>query len=366
MPKKILVGILDWGLGHATRSIPLINYLLQTQCQIFIATSGAQKKILQEAFPQASFLDPPPYDIQYPPGGKQLTLSILKQLPRLKKLIDEEHRWVQKKVAEKNIDLIISDNRYGFHAPGIPSAFITHQLSPRSGWGPLADMVARSAHYRFIKPFDECWIPDMANHGGLAGILSHPRTLPANVTYIGPLSRLSLGGGALGGGALGGSPLGGSALGGRILVVISGPEPARTEFEQLARQQLKNIDMPHLLVRGLPDNKESPAQNELNHADATEMGRLMTQAGIVICRSGYTSVMDLVRLRKKAVLVPTPGQTEQEYLAAYLQEKKIFPYLAQDRFDVKKAVAIANTFEYRFPEADFDTYKKTLERFITQ
>ena len=361
MPKKILVGILDWGLGHATRSIPLISYLLQTQCQIFIAASGPQKRILQGAFPQARFLDPPPYNIQYPHGGKMLTLSILKQLPRLKKLITEEHRWVLKTVSEYNIDLIISDNRYGFYAPGIPSAFITHQLSPRSGWGPLADLAARAIHYRHIKAFDECWVPDLAANGGLAGSLSHPPTLPANVTYIGPLSRLSLGGRSLGG-----SPLGGRPLGGRILAVISGPEPARTEFEQLVRQQLKTIAIPHMLVRGLPDEQESPAQNELNHADAAEMEKLMTEAGIVICRSGYTSVMDLLRLRKRAVLVPTPGQTEQEYLAEHLQEKKFFPYLAQDRFDMKNAVSIANTFEYRFPEVDFDAYKKTLDRFISK
>jgi hypothetical protein len=371
MPKKILVGILDWGLGHATRSIPLINYLLQTQCQIFIAASGAQKKILQGAFPQARFLDPPPYNIQYPPGGKMLTLSIMKQLPRLTKLVSEEHRWVLKMVAEHNIDLIISDNRYGFHAPGIPSAFITHQLSPRSGWGPFADLLARKAHYRFIKPFDECWVPDLALNGGLAGALSHPPSLPAHVTYIGPLSRFSLGGSFLGGSLLGGSPLGGSSLGGsslggNILAVISGPEPARTEFEQLVRQQLRNIEMPHMLVRGLPDEQESPAPNELNHAGAAGMEKLITEAGIVICRSGYTSVMDLLRLRKKAVLVPTPGQTEQEYLAEHLQEKNLFPYLAQDRFDMKNAVSIANSFEYRFPEVDFDAYKKTLDRFISK
>jgi UDP-N-acetylglucosamine:LPS N-acetylglucosamine transferase len=147
---------------------------------------------------------------------------------------------------------------------------------------------------------------------------------------------------------------------------MSGPEPARTEFENLVRQQLKSIEMTHMLVRGLPGEQESPAQHELNHADAPEMGQLMAEAGLVICRCGYTSVMDLLRLRKKAVLVPTPGQTEQEYLAAHLQEKKLFPYLPQDRFDLKSAVSIANTFEYRFPEMDFDAYKKTLERFISK
>jgi hypothetical protein len=357
MPKKILVGILDWGLGHATRSVPLISYLLQTKCQIFIATSGPQKKIMQEVFPKAVFLHPPPYNIQYPLGGKQLTLSILRQLPRLKKLIDEEYQWVQKVVSEKNINLIISDNRYGFHAPGIPSAFITHQLSPRSGLGPVADLVVRKLHYGYIRSFDECWVPDLESDGGLAGTLSHPPSLPDNVTYIGPLSRFLLGEDTLQESTLG-------EYG--ILAVMSGPEPARTEFENLIRPQLKNYGLPYFLIRGLPGNEEHHEPNEMNHASAADLETIMTQAGVVICRSGYTSVMDLVRLRKKAVLVPTPGQTEQEYLAEHLQENKLFPYLAQNRLDIKKAVSIADTFEYRFPAVDFDAYKKTLDRFINK
>jgi UDP:flavonoid glycosyltransferase YjiC (YdhE family) len=353
MPKKILVGILDWGLGHATRCVPLIRYLLQTQCQIFIAATGAQKKILQDAFPEAYFLDPPPYRIQYPPGGNNLIFSIVKQLPRLQKLIEEEQKWVSTAVLEHKIDLVISDNRYGFHAPGIPSAFITHQLSPRSGWGLLADLTARAVHYRYIKAFDECWVPDLANNGGLAGGLSHPSALPSTVSYIGPLSRFTLGESTLG-----------ECVG--ILAVMSGPEPARTEFESLIRPQLKSCGIPYRLVRGLPGNEESLEPFEMNYAGTAALGQLMAKADLVICRSGYTSVMDLVRLRKKAVLVPTPGQTEQEYLAEHLQTKKLFPYLPQDRFDLKNAVSLANSFEYGFPEMDYDAYKKTLDRFISK
>ena len=352
MPKKILVGILDWGLGHATRCVPLVSYLLQTQCQIFIAATGYQKKILEEAFPEVRFLDPPPYRIQYPPGGKNLLLSIVKQLPRLKKLIQEEHEWVSKVVLEHQIDLVISDNRYGFHAPGLPSAFITHQLSPRSGWGPLVDLAAQKLHYRYINAFDECWVPDLAADGGLAGALSHPPTLPPNVSYIGPLSRFTLGE----------STLGESG----VLVVMSGPEPARTEFESIVRPQLKTSGIPYRLVRALPGDEDGLEPFEINHAGVAEMGKWMAEADVVICRSGYTSVMDLLSLRKKAVLVPTPGQTEQEYLAEHLQKKKLFPYLTQERFDLKHAVSIANAFEYRFPEMNFDAYKRTLDRFISK
>ncbi|HSF45741.1 MAG TPA: glycosyltransferase, partial [Chitinophagaceae bacterium] len=154
--------------------------------------------------------------------------------------------------------------------------------------------------------------------------------------------------------------------GGGVLAIMSGPEPARTEFESLIRPQLKDCGMPYVLVRGLPGNEESPGPNELNYADADTLGKLMAEARVVICRSGYSSVMDLVMLRKKAVFVPTPGQTEQEYLAAHLQEKRLFPYLDQGQFDLKNAVSMANSFDYHFPDMDFGAYQKTLERFINK
>ncbi|HLO82010.1 MAG TPA: glycosyltransferase [Chitinophagaceae bacterium] len=351
MPKKIIVGILDWGLGHATRCIPLIDYMLQTECQIFIAASGPQRKILQEAFPSLSFLDPPPYQIQYPPRGKNLVFSIIKQLPRLRKIIKSEHDWLQKAITEYGIDLIISDNRYGFQARGVHSVMITHQLAPKSGMGTLIDRIARIFQYHYINQFDECWVPDLREQGGLAGELSHPNSVPERTIYIGPLSRFSKA-------KAEGSP--------KLLVLISGPEPARSEFEELMRAQLQNYHRPYLLVRGLPGSPSIPGPKELNHASTETLGRLLEEASLVICRSGYTTVMDLVRLGKKAVLVPTPGQTEQEYLAQHLQKRNMFPFMLQSAFVLEKAIEMSETFSAAMPTVDFDAFHAALDRVIKQ
>lgn len=351
MPKKILVGILDWGLGHATRSVPLIHYLLQFQCQIFIAASGPPRKILQEAFPDLPFLDPPPYAIRYPQSGRNMQMAILWQLPRLLAVVKEEERWLDEEHRQYGFDLIISDNRYGFHHPQVHSVFITHQLSPRSGWGSQADLWLRKIHYRFIRGFNQCWVPDVEAGGGLAGELSHPPVLPPNTQFIGPISRLE-----------GQS----SDHNAGILVLISGPEPARSQFELIMRRQLKDHKGAFVLLRGLPGSGDQGIPGELNHVDAAELAKLMAASSLVISRSGYTTIMDLLKMGKKAFLVPTPGQTEQEYLAGYLDQKGVFPFMEQSRFNLAAAIATAESYPYQKPDIDFEAYKKEVENLINR
>jgi len=350
MPKKILVGVLDWGLGHATRSVPLINYLSQFQCQIFIAASGPQKKVLLEIFPDLEFLNPPPYSIRYSKNGKYLPLEIFLQLPRLYKVIRDEKGWVGAQHGKHQFDLIISDNRYGFYHKSVPSVFISHQLSPKSGWGNLADRMLRKIHYHFIKRFNRCWVPDAETGGGLAGELSHPATLPPNTRFIGPLSRLEKQTGI---------------QKKQLLILISGPEPARTHFEEMLRGQLKGYQGSHVLVRGLPTSAEHQSPNEFNHVDAPTLARLMTESSLVICRSGYTTIMDLLKMGRKAFLIPTPGQTEQEYLAGYLDSQGIFPFAKQSSFNLTAAIAKAERYPYKTPDLDFESYKKEIEILIT-
>ncbi len=349
MPKKILVGILDWGLGHATRSIPLIGYLRQFQCQIFIAATGSQKKILLEAFPEAEFLDPPAYAIRYPTNGRNMFWAILLQLPRLYRTVQQERAWVEANIQKHQFDLVISDNRYGFHSRGAHSVFITHQLAPDSGLGPVLNNWLRRWHYRFIRVFDECWVPDLEAAGGLAGALSHPSNLPLHTSYIGPLSRLE--------------PVKENQLD-QLLVLISGPEPARSQFEILVSGMLRDYQGRFVLVRGLPGEQGPTEPGVYHHANASTLEKLVAQSSLVICRSGYTSVMDLVKMGKKAVLVPTPGQPEQEYLAAYLEQKGIFPFVSQSAFVLSEAIQKAEKFHYQFPDIDFQYYKKALDKLI--
>jgi UDP-N-acetylglucosamine transferase subunit ALG13 len=217
--------------------------------------------------------------------------------------------------------------------------------------GSFIDTLVRKVHYQHLNKFDKCWVPDQEKAGGLAGTLSHPVQLPTRVQYIGPLSRLSRTR---------------SITSSKLLVVLSGPEPARSQFEEIVQLQLQHYPGPYLLVRGLPGGDLNNNPDELNYADTETMNRLFSEASLVICRSGYTTIMDLVKLGKKAVLVPTPGQTEQEYLAHHLHEKNLFPYMYQSEFDLAKAVERSGTYNYQTLNIDFEAYKPALQQLINK
>lgn len=360
MNKKVLVGVLDWGLGHATRTIPVVQELLKQGCQVELAANGPQQEILREAFPNLVFHEPPAYHIRYADTGKKLVWGLLMEVPRIVKVIKHEQQWITELANRISFDLIISDNRYGFYHPAIPSVIISHQLSPKTGLGKLADYFARIIHFTFLSRFNACWVPDTPQIPGLSGDLSHPDKLPKNIAYIGVLSRFD-------------PPAPNqdrhSHASPYLLLVMSGPEPARTDFEQLLRSQIHHSPLPCKVVRGLPgrpDEQELSAPQTsltalLNHADSQTLQSLISRADLVICRSGYSSIMDLVRLHARAVLVPTPGQTEQEYLARHLDKNGIYPHMEQSTFDLHKAWEKSQNFPYRHLQTDQNLLSKAVE-----
>jgi uncharacterized protein (TIGR00661 family) len=312
-PQKVLIAPLDWGLGHTTRCISIIRYLQQKSCQIFIAANKQQTVLLRQELYNVTFLSLEGYNISYSNKKQHFARNIAFQIPGLLFSIFKEHLWLKQKQKEYQFDLVISDNRYGMYHSKILSVFITHQLGIRSGISKKADKIVNYWNRRWIRRFDECWVPDIEGPFSLAGELSHPSIVPENVKYIGPLSRFSPSG---------------QASAGYILVIISGPEPQRSLFEELVLDQLKTLKEKVILIRGLPGDNSLPhyAGNiEIhNHAPTAVFEKLLSNAGMVICRSGYSSIMDLVLTGKKAILIPTPGQTEQEYLADHLRDNEIF------------------------------------------
>ena len=126
--------------------VPIIRYLLQFQCQILVAATGRQKKLLETEFPQLNFLKPPEYDVRYNGKTKGLTFGLLRQIPRLIRVIRNEKAWVEQIVSQYNIDTIISDNRYGFRSNIVPSVIITHQVSPKSGISSAIDHIVKNIH----------------------------------------------------------------------------------------------------------------------------------------------------------------------------------------------------------------------------
>ncbi len=349
---QILIAPLEWGLGHATRCIPIINELIIQSCEVYIAAEGATYYLLKQEFPELTFLSLAGYRMKYSRKKNFLPWKILTQFPKIAFTIYNEHQWLKKTVKKYKIDGIISDNRFGMYHTNIPSVYITHQLLIKTG-NSLQERIAQRIHYYFINKYKECWVPDYEANG-LAGKLSHPKKLPDRIKYLGALSRFELIN---------------SDKKYDLLVSISGPEPQRTIFEEQLLNELKVYTGKVLFIRGLPDNSqelkiENPSVEIKNHLCASELNAAIQQSDIVLSRCGYTTIMDLIKLQKKAVLVPTPGQTEQEYLAAYLLKKKIFYTTNQKDFDLQTSLKQANTFPFSFTNYSMDQYKNVIRQFI--
>ncbi len=336
-------------MGHVARSIPLISYLLQTQCQIFIAATPEQRKLLESEFNSLEYIQIEGYNVRY--GEKKskfifitactVTTTIPGDTPGTD-LVEEQmkiHRF----------DAVISDNRYGLYHPGTRSVFITHQLAIISGWGSLADRILRQLHYRFIQKFDICWVPDVKGSASLSGSLGHPEVLPHSTVYLGPLSRME-------------NIPPTEAL--DLLIILSGPEPQRTILEAIILPQLQHFNGSWLLVRGLPSEQTVPLPNTVHYLGVAGMNQAMANAKMVITRSGYTSIMDLVKLHKKAILIPTPGQTEQEYLARHMKTEGIFMMADQQSFNLEVELNKASRFPFKTPDLDFLQYQSVLTLFV--
>ncbi|GAB3414310.1 glycosyltransferase [Niabella aquatica] len=353
---KILVAPLDWGLGHTTRCMPVIDELLKKNVEVLLAGNEVQKKILNTEFPQCDFLSLNGYNVKYADSGRGLMVKMMRQLPRILSLIKAENDWLKQAIADNCIDGIISDNRFGLYHAIVPCVFITHQLQIKTGAGKIADKFARNINYRRIKKFSTCWIPDFERAVNLAGELSHPAVMPVTpCRYIGPLSRTT--------------PVDEKAGKKNILFILSGPEPQRTIFEDMIFKQLKNHTAPVTIVRGRPLDVEVPVFNNnvtiYNHLSKNELRQLMQEAGYVVCRSGYSSVMDINATRVKAILVPTPRQTEQEYLADHLMKNQFAVSGKQHDFDLPGLLEKAGRFSYKgFIRPDADLLPEAVDKFL--
>lgn len=318
--KRVLVAPLDWGLGHATRSIPIIRELQLKGCEVIIASSGDALVLLKAEFPTVDFFELPSYKATYS-QTIPLIIKVFLQLPKFLSVIWKEHGEIERIVKEYKIDLIISDNRYGCWTKRVPTVFITHQINIQMPFAlKWMQGIINYFNHRQIRKFNQCWVPDFLENR-LTGKLTEPGKLP--VKFIGMLSRFS-------------RTKTDDSFAYDCLALVSGPEPQRTIFEQKIRLCFSELKGRKILVRGLPGMNDEIVQlsdwDEACHLSADKLQRVIEQSELVICRSGYSSIMDLVALGKKAIFVPTPGQTEQEYLADQLMKKGIAYSIRQDSF----------------------------------
>ena len=343
--KKLLVAPLDWGLGHATRCVPVIRDLLNNHCEVWLAGEGAQEKLLREEFPLLPFLPLKGYRIKYAKTG--FTGKILLQVPSILRSIKEENKWLKEQVTKYGFGAVISDNRYGLYHENIFSVFISHQLFIKSSLGKWSEKVLQQWNYKFISRFNECWVPDEKGENNLSGELSHPVKLPSiPAKYIGPLSRFV---------RQSADSLGEKnkidEIKNHLLIILSGPEPQRTILENKVVDQIVNYPASATIVRGLPGEKNIiPSTNTINfynHLSSEELNSEAMKAEFIISRSGYSTIMDIAALQKKSILIPTPGQTEQEYLADHLMKKQFAFCVDQKGFSLLKNIEEARNFEYR-------------------
>ncbi|MBI3882664.1 MAG: glycosyltransferase [Sphingobacteriales bacterium] len=291
------------------------------------------------------------YFVTYSRNKWWLPVKLLLQFPKLLSAIYREKKWLENVVDNYSFDMVISDNRLGLYHSKITSVYITHQLLIKTG-NAFTEKMAQQIHGFFIKKFTLCWVPDFAGKSNLAGDLSHLKNQPATVKYAGAFSRFE--------------KMPGLPIKYDLLVLISGPEPQRAIVENLLLLQLENYSGKVLFVRGLPGNTGVLNNNTNNritfksHLTAEELNIAIEQSVIVISRSGYTTIMDLIKLQKKAILIPTPGQTEQEYLAGHLMRQQFFYSIRQNKFSLEKALNDAADFPFNFPVMDMQQYKKTI------
>lgn len=315
----VLVAVPDWGLGHATRSLVVVERLRALGIPVHLASSGRAGHLLRAECPDLPFLELPGYRIRY--RSSALAIDLLRQAPRFWSRVRAEHRSLARYLKKHPIRAILSDNALGCHAPGLPSAYMTHQLHMQYPAAPWLARPFNRLHRCIMGRFDSCWVPDWPGRENLSGLLAHPPHGGLRIRYLGPLSRMR--------------PLPEPHRWDAV-AVLSGPEPQRSRWEARLVHQLSHSNARILLVRGTtevaPAWEQRGRMRWVSWLPAAQLNRELAAAAFVICRPGYSSLMDLAALGKPAVLVPTPGQTEQEYLARHWARQWGYPWEEQRRF----------------------------------
>ena len=330
---KILVAPLNWGLGHASRCVPLVQQFIDEGHEVIIAGDGVSLTLLRRHFPKLRYVYLAPLNLRYGKGNRQVW-AMMKAMPHLLSWAMKDHAILQAVLREERFDMVLSDNRFGLYLskkskeanPNLRSVYMTHQLHiflPR-GWRWL-ERLAERLHARVCAKYKEVWIPDYEEkERSLSGELGHPklsgfRIQDSEVRYIGPQSRFK--------------PYrdvhNANEMGTETVALLSGLEPQRTLLEREIAVRYAGKEERVLIVQGLlnrPNTRMKRGNITLvPYLGDEELAGVLHGARHIIARSGYSTIMDLEALGvlEKAELIPTPGQSEQEYLAFWVQKRII-------------------------------------------
>ncbi len=356
-PKRILLAPLDWGLGHTTRCTPLISYLQQLGHTVVVAGNEWQRSFLHGLFPGIETIHLEGYNVTYSLKSGLGATVLLRQVPGIYATIKREHLWLKDNAPKLKIDAVISDNRYGLYHPELPSVIITHQLQLQTGAGKAIDRLVQQLHYRFLDRFQQVWVPDLPDDINLGGKLSHTDHMPGSYRYFGLLSQFA-----------DMQPVNNGDQ--HLLVLLSGPEPQRSVLSAILWNQLALYKAKVVFIAG---SESAPVPQSIpdhiqyyRRLSGGVLATMLQNASLVVCRSGYSTLMDLVLFQKKAIIIPTPGQTEQEYLARHLNEQGIFIEANQSDLNLTSLLDKAETFPFK-PLAlghHYHDYKLVLEEWL--
>lgn len=342
---KIIVAPLNWGWGHATRCVPIIHQIKSLGYTPVLACDGGALLFLKKEFPELEILELPSYKIKY---FKYFKLGMFLNMPNIIKAVLKEQKVIDAYVQSHSNKVlgIISDNRLGVYSKSIKSIYITHQLNIKAG---VLSFLMNKIHHFYIKKHKECWVPDEVD-SKYSGHLSKCDSIKAN--FIGILSRFQK-----------------KELEVKydLLVLLSGIEGQRRVLEKLISRELKHYKGRVLVVRGsfgkelldLPDTIEV-----VDYLLSNELENAINSSRMVLSRSGYSTVMDLAKLNKPAFYIPTPGQTEQEYLATYLKEKNYASTATQNKFSIAMLTQTKNVENPILNKDPQHFLKKELKRFF--
>lgn len=288
--------------------VPVVEALRELGCKLSMASSGQALEYLRNRYPDLPSHELPAPRIRY--GRWGASWGLFRHSLSQKRWNRKQQEWIRSMQNRHSFDAIISDNLYGVYHRNVPSVLVSHQLHLLS---PVFRKSINKELGHWLNNFDQIWVPDVEE--GLADGLTHNPFCEKPIQHIGPLSRLK--------------PLDDAECKYRAVALISGPEPQRSFFEEACQQHLNQLDGPTAMVRGLPHLRDAPSGKkgqceQFAFLDDAQLTRLLLSADYVICRSGYSTLCDLSALGCRALLVPTPGQPEQLYLAGRCAEMKWF------------------------------------------
>ena len=354
--KTILVCPMDWGLGHATRVVPIVEILKKKNVNLILGADNRPLDFLKQRYPELEIIKFPGYVPRYP-VRRAMAFKMLSEMPEMIKQADKAHLFLENLIEEKNIDLVISDNRYELWSSKVKTVFVSHQLNIQTPkYGKVAKPALRQMVYSYIRKHDELWIPDFEGDPNLSGELSHIDRFPIeNYHFIGPLSRFQF---------VKPKPVSQKV---DLLILLSGPEPQRTILEVKLKDQAFRSGLKTVILQGRTEENYHVKMDNVeifSHLADDAFAGYISAAKTIVCRPGYSSLMDLVWFGKKAIFIPTPGQTEQEFLAESLKRKGLYYFQNQKEFDLQQAVSLSEDYSGLILKSDGNTLEDRIDKLL--